>query len=108
LAKVAAAAGCEISAAEFMVSGLASLEDARPDQISFLGTPRHAGLLERTNAGVVIVSPVFQSKVPDGSIALVSAAPIVAWARVAALFHPAPAIRAGVHPTACVARRDGR
>jgi UDP-3-O-[3-hydroxymyristoyl] glucosamine N-acyltransferase len=41
--------------------------------------------------------------VPQGSVALVSFAPVVTWARVAALFHPAPEVRAGVHPTACVA-----
>jgi UDP-3-O-[3-hydroxymyristoyl] glucosamine N-acyltransferase len=103
LAVIATATGCEASVGEILIFGLASLEDASPDQISFSGTPRHAALLERTQAGAVIVSPGLRDRVPDRSLALVSSAPIVAWARVAALFHPAPAVRAGVHPTACVA-----
>jgi UDP-3-O-[3-hydroxymyristoyl] glucosamine N-acyltransferase len=85
------------------ISGLASLEDAAPNQISFLGAARHATLLERTKAGAVIVPPGLRDKVPKASVALVSPAPIIAWARVAELFYPAQVVRAGVHPTACVA-----
>ena len=58
---------------------------------------------ERTKAGAVIVSPGQRDNVPGGSIALLSSTPVIAWARVAALFHPTPAVRAGVHPMAWVA-----
>jgi len=44
------------------------------------------------------------SRVPDGSAALVVADPFVAWAQVAALFHAAPEVVAGVHPTAVIAQ----
>ena len=103
LAVIAASVGCEASGSEVLISGLASLEDAGPDQISFLGNPRHAILLERTKAGAVIVSPGLRDKVPGGSMALLSSTPVLIWARVAALFHPTPAVGAGVHPTACLA-----
>jgi UDP-3-O-[3-hydroxymyristoyl] glucosamine N-acyltransferase len=103
LAAIAAAAGCEAPDRVIFISGLASLEDAAPNQISFLGAARHATLLERTKAGAVIVPPGLRDKVPKASVALVSPAPIIAWARVAELFYPAQALRAGVHPTACVA-----
>lgn len=103
LATIAAAVGCEAPVEEILISGLASLEDAGPGQISFLGTSRHATLLERTQAGAVIVPPGLRDRMPDRTVALVSSAPIVAWARVAALFHPTATVRAGVHPTACVA-----
>ena len=103
LAVIAASVGCEASGSGVLISGLASLEDAGPDQISFLGNPRHAILLERTKAGAVIVSPGLRDKVPAGSMALLSSTPVLTWARVAALFHPTPAVRAGVHPTACLA-----
>jgi UDP-3-O-[3-hydroxymyristoyl] glucosamine N-acyltransferase len=43
------------------------------------------------------------SRVPDGSVALVVADPFVAWAMVAALFHAATEVAAGVHPTAVIA-----
>ena len=39
LAIIAAATGCETSVGELSISGLASLEDAAPDQISFLPLP---------------------------------------------------------------------
>ena len=103
LAVIAASVGCEAAGADVLISGLASLEDAGRDQISFLGDPRHAILLERTKAGAVIVSPGLRDKVPGGSMALLSSTPVLTWARVAALFHPTPAVRAGVHPTACLA-----
>jgi UDP-3-O-[3-hydroxymyristoyl] glucosamine N-acyltransferase len=103
LAVIAAAAGCEASTVEALIYGLASLEDAGPDHISYSGTTQHTTLLERTQAGAVIVSPNLRDRVPDRTVVLVSSTPIVAWARAAALFHPAPAVRAGVHPTACVA-----
>jgi UDP-3-O-[3-hydroxymyristoyl] glucosamine N-acyltransferase len=51
----------------------------------------------------VIVPPGLRDKVPQGSVSLVSSAPIIAWARVAALFYPVPGVRAGIHPTACIA-----
>ena len=103
LATIAAAIGCDVSAGEISVSGLASLEDAGPDHISYLATRRHASLLDRTKAGAVIVSPDLADRVPERAVALVSFAPVVAWARVAALFHPIPAVQAGVHATASVA-----
>ena len=37
------------------------------------------------------------------AVAMASAEPYVAWARVAALFHPLPPLRPGVHPSAVVA-----
>ena len=60
ISAIAAAIGCEAPGREILVFGLASLEDAGPDQISFLGTSRHGGLLERTNAGAVIVQAQYQ------------------------------------------------
>ncbi len=42
------------------------------------------------------------SRVPPGVMALVTAEPYLAWARVAALFHPPPPPRPGIHPAAVV------
>src|SRR5262249_2168184 len=42
-------------------------------------------------------------RMPSGAVPLVVAEPYVAWARVAALFHPVPPVQAGVHATAVVA-----
>jgi UDP-3-O-[3-hydroxymyristoyl] glucosamine N-acyltransferase len=100
---IAAFAGCDVSGGEASISGLSSLESAGPNHISFVGGSRHASLLDRTEAGAVILPPDLRDRMPPGSVALVSPAPIVSWARVARLFHPPPPVRPGVHPTAWIA-----
>jgi UDP-3-O-[3-hydroxymyristoyl] glucosamine N-acyltransferase len=45
-----------------------------------------------------------QARVPSSTIAIVTASTYEAWARVAALFHPVPAPRPGIHPSALVDR----
>ena len=104
LTVIAAAIGCEAPAWDTQISRpRVDRGCATAGQISFLGDPRHAALLDRTRAGAVIVPPGLKERVPSGCAALVTGQPFVAWAAVAALFHPAPAIRAGIHPTALVA-----
>ena len=103
LAIVAAAVGCEAPVSDLLLSGLASLKAAGPDQLSFLGAARHVRLLEQSQAGAVLVSADLQSRVPPGTMALVVADPLESWAQAAALFHPAPSAEAGIHPLAAVA-----
>ena len=83
-------------------AGVAPLQSARPDQVSFLDNRRYAVALEQTMAGAVIVHPDMQDRVPAGTIAIVTMATYEGWARVAALFHPMPAPRPGIHPSAVV------
>lgn len=82
--------------------GVAPLQLAGPDQVSFLDNRRYAPLLEATRAGAVIVHPDLAARVPAGAVALVTPEPYLGWARAAALFHPAPPARPGVHPTAVI------
>lgn len=102
LAAVAAAVGCEPPVSALLLSGLASLEAAGPNQLSFLGGARHAPVLERSQADAVLVSADLQGRVPPGTMALVVADPVASWAQAAALFHPVPAAGAGIHPSALV------
>jgi len=104
LCAVAAAAGCAPASAEVLISGLASLEAAGTDQISFLADIRHVAMLERTHAGAVLVSPGTENRVPAGSVALVTQDPVASWARVAALFHPVQAPEPGTHASAVIAQ----
>ena len=95
---VAAADGRETAP----LAGVAPLQAAQPHEVSFLDNRRYVGVLAQTRAGAVIVAPAFVDHVPPGSAALVTAQPYLAWARVAALFHPpAPAV-AGIHQTAWI------
>ena len=83
--------------------GVAPLQAARADEISFIDNRRYLGVLASTGAGAVIAAPAFAAEVPPGAAALVTKQPYLAWARIAAMFHPPPAIAPGVHPHACVA-----
>ena len=102
LPDVVAAAGGDADARELMLAGVAPLQSAGPDQVSFLDNRKYAPLLQTTRAGAVIVHPDIAAKVPAGSIAIVTAEPYLGWARVAALFHPLPPLRPGCHASAVV------
>jgi UDP-3-O-[3-hydroxymyristoyl] glucosamine N-acyltransferase len=83
-------------------TGLATLQLAGPDQVSFLDNRRYADQLASTRAGCVMVHPEMLGRVPAGCLPIVMTEPRLGWARVAALFHPLPPLRTGVHGSAVV------
>jgi UDP-3-O-[3-hydroxymyristoyl] glucosamine N-acyltransferase len=87
---------------ERLVSGVAPLQTAGPEDVSFLDNRRYADLLSATKAGAVIVHPDFAAKVPAGAALIVTPEPYVAWAKISALFHPFPEVLPGIHPSAIV------
>ena len=104
LAAIAAAAGgrAENGDPGRRFDGVASLAEAGPDQVSFLGERRYLDALRATGAGAVIVQPALAKAVPAGAVPILTDAPQLGFARVAALFHPPRPPRPGVHPTAVV------
>lgn len=86
--------------ASMIITGVATLQNARPGQISFLSNPRYRKFLPLTQASAVILSE--EDADSCGLPALVSQNPYVAYARVAALFAPSPTRPRGIHPTAYV------
>jgi UDP-3-O-[3-hydroxymyristoyl] glucosamine N-acyltransferase len=56
-----------------------------------------------TQAAAVIVHPDMQSLVPETAVAVLASDPLVAWAKVAGLFHPQAPVTPGIHPSAVVA-----
>ena len=102
LAAIAAAAKGTAPTVEKMFSGVAPLQSAGPDDVSFLDNRRYACMLEQTRAGAVLVHPDMLGRVPAGTIAIVTTTAYESWARVAELFHPAPSPRPGIHPTAVI------
>jgi len=102
LAVIASLAGAETDQPERLFSGVAPLQSAGPDDVSFLDNRRYAGLLAGSRAGAVIVHPDFADAVPAGTVAVVTAAPYAGWARVSALFHPPVQPRPGIHLSAVV------
>jgi UDP-3-O-[3-hydroxymyristoyl] glucosamine N-acyltransferase len=103
LAAVVDAADAEAPPRRLMFTGIAPLQTAEAGEVSFLDNRKYADALAATRAGAVIVHPDMADRVPATAVAVISDEPYAAWARVAALFHPVPPARPGVHPTAVVA-----
>ncbi|AQS88357.1 UDP-3-O-[3-hydroxymyristoyl] glucosamine N-acyltransferase [Neoasaia chiangmaiensis NBRC 101099] len=85
------------------LKGVAPLQSATAEEVSFLDNRRYLPLLAETRAGAVILGSAFQDKLPPGCVGLVAKTPYLAWARVAALFHPVAPARPGIHPSAIIA-----
>lgn len=92
----------ETARADRLFTGVAPLQSAGPEEVSFLDNRRYAGLLAATQAGAVILHPDFAGQAPAGTATIVTTEPYVGWAKVAALFHPSPPGAAGVHPAAVI------
>ncbi len=99
---IAALLGISAEQPARLFSGVAPLQSAGPEDVSFLNNRRYAGLLAETKAGAVILHPDFVEKLPEGCVALATAEPYVGWAKVSALFFPFPVPAAGVHPAAVI------
>ena len=85
-----------------MLSGVAPLQAAGPEHVSFLDNRKYLPALRETKAGAVLVLPELATEVPAGTVAITTATPYVAWAKVCTLFHPLPPTRPGIHPSAVI------
>ncbi len=104
LAAVVDAAGAEAPPRRIMLHRVAPLAIATSEDVSFcLNHRKHLPALRETRAAAVVVHPDMADKVPDTAVAIVSDDPLVAWARIAVLFHPLPAVNPGIHPSAVIA-----
>ena len=92
--------GREMKAARYR--GVAPLETAGPDDVSFLDNPRYAGAFATSGAGVCIVRRESVERAPAGMALLVSANPYLGYARIAQAFHPPAAAQPGIAATASV------
>ncbi len=83
-----------------VISGVATLQNARAGDISFLSNPRYAKHLPATAASAVILSEDYL----DGCAthALVASDPYLAYARIAALLVPVRPRAEGRHPRAVI------
>ncbi|MBR0655938.1 UDP-3-O-(3-hydroxymyristoyl)glucosamine N-acyltransferase [Plastoroseomonas arctica] len=103
LAAIAAAAGAgDVPDGARLFAGVAPLQTAGPDDVSFLDNRRYAAALATSRAGAVVIAAAMAGKVPAGCIPLVTSQPYLGFARVATLFHPQPKARPGVHPGAVI------
>lgn len=90
-------------AAEGAVRGVAPLESAGPQDLSFVANPRYLPYLQGTRAGVVLVPETLAGQVPARlPRVVVKDAHLALYRVLPALYPPGPAPR-GIHPTAVVA-----
>jgi len=102
LADLATQFGCElIGNPATVVSGVASLESATPESLSFLSSSSYTSQLPSTKAAAVVLRAADADACPVA--ALISENPYATYARMAALICPEPGFEPGVHATAVVA-----
>ena len=82
--------------------GVAPLESAGPDEVSFLDNKQYLPAFEASAAGACIVDPRYAERAPEGMALLTTKNPYRAYALVARAFHPDAPAEAAIHPTAVV------
>ena len=85
------------------VTGVASLQEAQPEDLSFLGNDRYRSQVVPSAAGVVLVPESFTEPIPPNRAWIHCANPSDAFSKVVTLFAPPPvAYVPGIHPQAVV------
>lgn len=100
LAELALALDAEVHGnPDLPVTGVAGIEDAGPEQVTFVANPRYAMLARSTRAAAVIVAPDF----PEIAAAtLRTDNPYLAFAKAVRMFYHEPEYKPGIHPTAAI------
>lgn len=86
--------------ASIEVSGIASLQDARSDQLTFLFSSGYRKYLPTTRAACVVLAEA--DRPACSSACLVAESPRLAWARIATVFDDTPKPNGKHHPSAIV------
>lgn len=84
-----------------VITGLATLQEARPEQLSFLANAQYRKYLAQTQAAAVLLAA--DDAEGYAGDALIVANPYLAYAHLSHLFDPKPRAAAGIHATAQVA-----
>lgn len=102
LGQLAEALGATLKGPEALqITGLATLQEAGPTQLSFLANPQYRKYLDNSQAGAVLLKAADAESFAGN--ALIVADPYLAYARISHLFDPKPKAEAGIHPSAVVA-----
>jgi UDP-3-O-[3-hydroxymyristoyl] glucosamine N-acyltransferase len=70
------------------ITGLNTLQDASPFEISFLENKKYLSELKASKSGAIFVTEEFKNNVPEGSIALVVKEPYIYLAKASKYFAP--------------------
>ena len=101
LEEVAQKLGCELrGSSDIEITGVAGIEEAGPQELTFVSNPKYARLVKNTRAGAIILSADnAEAPIP----VLISSNPYLAFALAIELFYSPPEPILGLHPTAWVA-----
>ncbi len=101
LVELAERLGCRIVGPESVeITGVAGMERAGTNDLTFLANPKYAHRVKETHAGAILVA----TEIDGLSIAqLISSNPYVDFGRALEIFYRAPRPVAGIHPTASIA-----
>ena len=93
-----------LGSADRVIEGLAPLQSAGPEQISFLSHPKYQSLLSGSRAGCVIVSPSFEGLAVGRPACIVVDDPYLYFARLTRLWKHAHSGSSGlrIHPSAVI------
>ena len=99
--ELAAVLGCEVAGdANLEITGVAPMEQAGPNELTFLSNPKYAHKVRHSRAGAILISEA----VREGPItSLVSKNPYLDFARALELFYQPPRPAPGIHPLAWIA-----
>jgi UDP-3-O-[3-hydroxymyristoyl] glucosamine N-acyltransferase len=101
LGELAARLGCQLEGPEDLeITGVAGMDEAHADEVTFLSNPKYLPKLHTTRAGAIIAGPDVDTL---GKPALRSADPYLSFARAVEIFYPPQKPPAGIHPTAVIA-----
>lgn len=84
---------------ENSITGIAGIEEAGPNQLTFVANPKYSALARTTKAGAVIVSPDFP-EIPVATLRVAN--PYLAFAQAVRLFYQEPQYAPGIHPAAVI------
>lgn len=102
LGQLAEALGATLKGSDALpITGLATLQEAGPEQLSFLANPQYRKYLDTTQAGAVLLKAA-DAQAFSGN-ALIVPDPYLAYAHISHFFDPKPKAVAGIHPSAVVA-----
>lgn len=87
--------------ADTVITGIATIQNASADQITFLDNTKYQKYLSTTGAGAVIMRPEFADESPTAAI--LTPNPYYAYAKIAKLFERQSQQAEGIHPSATVA-----
>ncbi len=82
------------------IKGVAPLDQAGPDEVSFLDNKKYLAAFEASKAGACFAEAEFAQRAPGGMVAIVCEQPYMALALAMRLFYPPQAPEPGVSPAA--------